>query len=157
NDQSEWREFVTAGDGGNFPALARMLVIALALPLSLFVTNAGGQDSTTLLDWPPVNQRTPKNQNTQKPRTKWWGHGSAVNKSDLTAQMELYAKAGLGGLEITPIYGVKGAENSFIDFLSPAWMEMLEHTLKEADRLGLGVDLATGTGWPFGGPWVGAD
>ncbi len=34
---------------------------------------------------------------------------------------------------------------------------MFEHTLKEADRLGMGVDLATGTGWPFGGLWVGAD
>ena len=32
---------------------------------------------------------------------------------------------------------------------------MLEHTIKEAERLGLGVDMATGTGWPFGGPWVG--
>src|SRR5690606_16773551 len=25
---------------------------------------------------------------------------------------------------------------------------------REARRLGLGVDMATGTGWPFGGPWV---
>jgi hypothetical protein len=31
---------------------------------------------------------------------------------------------------------------------------MLEHTLREASRLGLGVDMATGTGWPFGGPGV---
>src|ERR1043166_8411865 len=33
-------------------------------------------------------------------------------------------------------------------------MEMLEHTCREAQRLGLGVDMATGTGWPFGGPWI---
>ena len=31
---------------------------------------------------------------------------------------------------------------------------MLEHTGREAKRLGLGVDMATGTGWPFGGPLV---
>ncbi len=31
---------------------------------------------------------------------------------------------------------------------------MLQYTLDEADRIGLGVDMATGTGWPFGGPWV---
>ena len=30
----------------------------------------------------------------------------------------------------------------------------LEHVGLEAKRLGLGVDMATGTGWPFGGPWV---
>ena len=34
---------------------------------------------------------------------------------------------------------------------------MLDHTLREAARLKLGVDMATGTGWPFGGPWVGDD
>src|SRR5690606_27560837 len=27
-------------------------------------------------------------------------------------------------------------------------------TLKESERLGLGVDLANASGWPFGGPWV---
>jgi len=31
---------------------------------------------------------------------------------------------------------------------------MLEHVGREAQRLGLGVDMATGTGWPFGGPRV---
>ena len=31
---------------------------------------------------------------------------------------------------------------------------MLEHTAREAQRLHLGVDMATGTGWPFGGPGV---
>jgi alpha-L-rhamnosidase len=142
--------FVTAIKRGNSKARVLSLVFALAAALPLFVTNAGGQDSTTLLNWPPVTRQT-------KPWTRWWWQGSAVNKRDLTAEMQKYQKAGLGGLEITPIYGVKGAEDRFINFLSPAWMEMLEHTLKEADRLGMGVDMATGTGWPFGGPWVGAE
>src|SRR5262245_40191755 len=129
--------------------MARLLslVFALAAALPLFVTKAGGQDSTTLLNWPPVTKQT-------KPWTRWWWHGSAVNRGDLTAEMEKYQQAGLGGLEITPIYGVKGAEDRFINFLSPVWLGMFEHTLKEADRLGMGVDMATGTGWPFGGPWV---
>jgi hypothetical protein len=126
------------------------LVFWLAAALPLFVTNAGGQNSTTLLNWPPVTRQT-------KPWSRWWWQGSAVNKRDLTAEMEKYQKAGLGGLELTPIYGVKGAEDRFIKFLSPDWMEMLQHTLKEAERLGIGVDMATGTGWPFGGPWVGAE
>ena len=77
-----------------------------------------------------------------------------MNKKDLTWNLEQYQKAGLGGVEITPIYGVDGYEKQFIDFLSPQWMQMLVHTLNESKRLGLGVDLANGTGWPFGGPWV---
>ena len=40
--------------------------------------------------------------------------------------------------------------------LAAAGWTLLDHTLRESRRLGLGVDMATGTGWPFGGPWVGA-
>ena len=29
-------------------------------------------------------------------------------------------------------------------------MELFVHTLEEAQRLGLGVDLANASGWPFG-------
>lgn len=97
--------------------------------------------------WPAVTQNA-------KPWTRWWWEGSAVTTGGLTAAMEKYKAAGLGGLEITPIYGVKGHESEFIPFLSPKWMQMLNFTLKEGKRLGLGIDMATGTGWPFGGPWV---
>src|SRR5947209_6698192 len=99
------------------------------------------------LKWPAITTTT-------KPWTRWWWEGSAVNKKDLTWNLEQYQKAGLGGVEITPIYGVHGYENSFITFLSPQWMDVFGHTLREAKRLGLGVDLANATGWPFGGPWV---
>ncbi len=52
---------------------------------------------------------------------------------------------------------MRGAEDRFIPYLSDEWMKMLDHTLREARRLDLGVDMATGTGWPFGGPWVDDD
>lgn len=99
------------------------------------------------LQWPAVRGET-------KPWARWWWEGSAVTTKDLTLNMQDYKAAGLGGLEITPIYGVYGYEKGFINFLSPQWMSMLDYTLKEAKRLGLGIDLANGTGWPFGGPEV---
>ena len=97
--------------------------------------------------WPAITRET-------KPWTRWWWHGNAQTKEGITTEMEAYQKAGLGGLEITPIYGVRGYEDKFVDYLSPRWMELFLHTLKEAERLDLGIDMATGTGWPFGGPWV---
>lgn len=99
--------------------------------------------------WPAVTQ-------TAKPWTRWWWPGSAVDRAHVTAQLEAIAAAGIGGVEITPIYGPKGVEARYLDFLSPRWVEMLAHTVSEARRLGLGVDMATGTGWPFGGPMVSA-
>ncbi|MEO5591752.1 MAG: hypothetical protein ABIR15_17815, partial [Chitinophagaceae bacterium] len=55
------------------------------------------------IQWPVITQTT-------KPWTRWWWQGSAVNKTDLSIAMKEYQQAGLGGLEITPIYGVKGYE-----------------------------------------------
>src|SRR5882762_562673 len=97
--------------------------------------------------WPEINHET-------KPWTRWWWQGNALTKEGITAEMEAYQKAGIGVLEITPIYGVVGFEDNFVDYLSPEWTELLLHTLKEAERLDMGVDMATGTGWPFGGPYV---
>jgi hypothetical protein len=97
--------------------------------------------------WPAITQQN-------RPWTRWWWEGSAVNPQDLSHLLTQYQQAGLGGVEITAIYGVKGAESQFIDFLSPKWMDILTHTLTDGKRLGLGVDVAQASGWPFGGPWV---
>ena len=84
----------------------------------------------------------------------WWWMGSAVDQSNISHLLDLYAESGFGGVEITPIYGVKGAEEKNIEFLSSRWIEMLEHTTGEAERLNMGVDMNLGTGWPFGGPVI---
>ncbi|MGG6546633.1 UNVERIFIED_CONTAM: glycosyl hydrolase, partial [Prevotella sp. 15_C9] len=59
--------------------------------------------------------------------------------------------------EVTPIYGVQGNDANEIQFLTPGWMQMLRHTESEAARLGMKIDMNTGTGWPFGGPEVGIE
>ncbi|WP_340114910.1 glycosyl hydrolase [Maribellus mangrovi] len=104
----------------------------------------------TQADWPEITAQT-------KPWTRWWWHDSAVTPEGLTQNMEVCQKAGFGGLEITPIYGVKGHESEALKFQSKEWMKALEHTLKEGKRLDLGIDLANASGWPFGGPWIQAD
>jgi hypothetical protein len=114
--------------------------------LLLFLCSAAVPQKTPL-SWPEITREN-------KPWTRWWWPGSIVNTNDLTVAMEKYKKAGLGGLELTVIYGVKGQEDKFINYLSPEWMEMFTYTLKEAERLDLGIDLANASGWPFGGPWV---
>jgi len=96
------------------------------------------------LQWPAVTAQT-------KPWTRWWWMGNAVDTQNLKWNLQQYEAAGLGGLELTPIYGVHGYEDHFINYLSPAWMDLFSFTLGEAGRLGLGIDMSTGTGWPFGG------
>ena len=88
------------------------------------------------------------------PYTRWWWLGSAVDEAGLKYNLSEYAKAGIGGVEITPIYGVKGNDANNIDYLSPKWMKMLEAVEQLSQEFGLEVNMATGTGWPFGGPNV---
>ena len=97
--------------------------------------------------WPEVQQEA-------KAGARWWWLGSAVDKENLRWNMQEYANHGIGALEITPIYGVQGNEANNIPYLSDRWMEMLREVQKNGQELGIEVDMATGTGWPFGGPWV---
>jgi len=120
------------------------------LPAVLVFAADNVNNAESGLSWPKVTKEC-------KPWTYWWWMGSAVDKKNLTEHLEKYRKVGMGGVHIIPIYGVKGYEEHFIDYLSSKWMEMLEHTIKEAKRLGMGVDMTTGTGWPFGGPQVGIE
>ena len=66
----------------------------------------------------------PENTRENKPWTRWWWPGSGVDAASLTANLKSFQDAGLGGVEITPIYGAKGYEARYIDFLSPKWMQM---------------------------------
>ncbi|RNL78126.1 glycoside hydrolase [Sinomicrobium pectinilyticum] len=100
------------------------------------------------------NEAWPAGKIYAKPWTRWWWMGSAVDKKNITGNLSALHKAGIGGVEITPIYGVKGEEENFIGHLSPRWIEMLHHTVKVADSLGMKADMVMGTGWPYGGPQV---
>lgn len=97
--------------------------------------------------WPEINTQN-------KPGVRWWWLGSAVDKVNLTWNLEKLSQAGIGAVEITPIYGVKGNDANDIEFLSDKWMSMYNHVWAEADRLNMKVDMNTGTGWPFGGPQI---
>ena len=102
------------------------------------------------LSWPEITRQN-------KPWTRWWWPASAVQESDIVSMMDDYAEAGLGGVEVTTIYGAKGWEDKYREYLTPEWMDLFSFTLDEARRHDIGVDLANASGWPFGGPWVTPD
>ena len=97
--------------------------------------------------WPDVT-------NEAKAGARWWWLGSAVDKDNLQWNLKQYADHGIGSLEITPIYGVQGNQANNIPYLSDKWMDMFREAQVYGKALGIEIDMATGTGWPFGGPWV---
>ena len=52
-----------------------------------------------------------------KPGVRWWWMGSAVDKGNLKWNLDEYAKAGIGAVEITPLYGVQGNDKNDIPYL----------------------------------------
>lgn len=100
--------------------------------------------------WPPITAQT-------KPWLWWWWPGSAVDPTNIQNQLQTFQKAGLGGVQVIPIYGIRGGQADYINFLSTRWMEMLNDTVAGAHQLGMGVDMALETGWCFGGPTISRD
>ncbi len=127
----------------------KYLLIFLAVTLSALACN---MNKNRIFD--SADKVWPKLKKENKPGTYWWWMGSAVDKQNLSYNLENLNKAGFGGVTIVPIYGVKGLEQQYINYLSPQWMEMLAHTVSESQRLGMWVDMTTGTGWPFGGSHI---
>ncbi len=128
-----------------------ILFSALVLSQSYFSFSSENNDSASFKDpflWiePSVNS---------KPWSYWWWMGSAVDEKNIAQELITLQKAGWGGVHIIPIYGAKGWENKYIQYLTPEWFKMLDFTVNKAKELGLQVDTTLGTGWCFGGPTVG--
>ena len=125
--------------------IRRALVLGVTLACSTIASSADAQSSA--LAWPAITRDT-------KPWTRWWWLGSAVDKSGLSAQIAELSRAGFGGVEVTVIYGAKGAESKYIPYLTTQWVDMIAHTAAETHRFGMGLDLPQGSGWRIGGPNV---
>ena len=124
--------------------MQRKNIFRVILTLCFLAFFNGGMSAQ---EWPSASQEA-------KPGTRWWWLGSAVDREGLTWNMQQYASHGIGAVEITPLYGVQGNEVNNIPYLSDKWMEMLRFTQEQGKANGIEIDMATGTGWPFGGPWV---
>lgn len=120
-------------------------ILAAAMFVAVVLSGTDVHSQTAV--WPAVKKE-------MKPWTRWWWMGNAVNEADIKTSLNSFQQAGIGGVEIAPIYGVKGMEDKYISYLSPEWMKMLSTTVGTADSLSMGVDLTNGTGWPFGGPQI---
>ena len=89
-----------------------------------------------------------------KPWVYNWWMGSAVDENGLEFQSRELADKGFGGFHVIPIYGAKGYEAKWKEYLSPEWMDAFALAKRIGERHGLGIDLTSGSGWCFGGPWL---
>ncbi len=87
---------------------------------------------------------------------RWWWFGPAVTKPELKRELETMQHAGIGGVEIQPVYPLmlddpaKGIKN--LQYLSPEFLDDLRFANRTARSLNMRVDITLGSGWPYGGP-----
>ncbi len=87
---------------------------------------------------------------------RWWWFGPSVTKPELERELRVMKSAGIGGVEIQPVYPVAldDPQKQFHNFayLSDEFLGDLRFTSQLAKQLGLRVDVTLGSGWPYGGP-----
>jgi hypothetical protein len=128
-------------------ALAAAACAALACTIPAMAQGRHPAPAPSILEWPAATRES-------KPWTRWWWLGSAVDEPNIRREIGALDSAGFGGVEVTVIYGAKGAESSYIPYLSPRWVDVVRYAATEAARRGMGLDLPQGSGWRIGGPSV---
>lgn len=92
-----------------------------------------------------------------RPWTFWYWMYGAVTPEGITVDLEAMKQVGLGGAYLMPIKGVgQGAEyEGQAQQLTPEFWEMVDHSMKEAKRLGLRLGMHICDGFALaGGPWI---
>lgn len=94
-------------------------------------------------------------------RCWWWWLNSHVTKEAITRDLEEMKARGFSGAMIFDAGGANQWGNNQVPagplYGSPEWIELYQHALKEARRLGLVLGLSIQSGWNLGGPNVTPD
>ena len=78
-----------------------------------------------------------------------------MSEKDITAELTSLQNAGFGGVEISPIYAPDAPGYTPVEYLSPVFEQRFRHAVRTARAHNMDVDCILGTGWPYGGPWIG--
>jgi hypothetical protein len=90
---------------------------------------------------------------TARPWVYWFWLNSNITKEGITADLEAMKRVGIGGVLIMEVE--QGAPLGKVGFASKEWNEMFQFVCKEANRLGLEVNMNDDAGWNgSGGPWI---
>lgn len=89
------------------------------------------------------------------PWVYWFWVNGNLSKEGITADLEAMRRVGIRGVSIMEVSeGPQGPVKVF----TPEWWEMVGHTLREATRVGIEIEMHNCEGWTgSGGPWITPD
>lgn len=127
--------------------MRRPLTLMFVL-VSAMLTAAGAADNWERgFAQPPASAR---------PWVYWFPLSGNLTKDGITADLEAMQRVGIGGVLYMEVD--QGAPQGPADFAGPLWRELFQHACREADRLGLQLNMNNDAGWcGSGGPWITPD
>src|SRR6056300_783930 len=109
--------------------MTKIKLLSITILMGAFALNAFATESLE------QNFKTPPN--SAKPHTWWHWMNGYVSADGITKDLEAMKRAGIGGFQAFQIE--RKMDPGPVKYLSPEWRELMAHTIKEADRLGLEV------------------
>jgi len=122
------------------------VLVHLLFALILVSGTVRGADSSLARDFknPPGSA---------KPWVYWFWLNGNISTQGITADLEAMKRVGIGGALIMEVE--QGAPVGSVDFMSDKWRALFKHVDKEAQRLGLEINMNNDAGWNgSGGPWI---
>lgn len=87
----------------------------------------------------------------------WWWLNGHTTKDAITHDLEEMRAKGYGSAALIDAGGfneITMKPEAGPLFLSPAWIELFQHAVREADRLGIALTVNATSGWNPGGPFI---
>ena len=88
-----------------------------------------------------------------RPWVYWYCDNGNLTSNGITADLEAMQRVGIGGVLFMEVD--HGAPKGPVDFGSQPWRDLVKHLCREAQRLGLQVNMNNAAGWAgSAGPWI---
>jgi len=89
-----------------------------------------------------------------RPWVYWFWINGNITKEGITADLESFKQAGIGGVLWMEVSGPWWAPDGEVVPLSPRWHEAFQWAVRECQRLGIQFDLSVDFGYGSGGPHI---
>jgi len=124
--------------------IKRIILVLLSILCALDADVRAKEDLAKSFAVPPASAR---------PWVYWLPLSGNITREGITADFEAMARVGIGG--VIQLEVDQGTPKGKVDFAGPLWMELFSHACREADRLGLEMNMNNDAGWcGSGGPWI---
>lgn len=124
---------------------AKIAPVATAVPFASGVRSAALDEAS--FKTPPASSQ---------PFAWWHWMNGHISREQITRDLEAIKRGGMNGFMLWN--AAEGTPPGPVKYFSPEWWRLLEHTMSEAERLGLTMGMHNGAGWSSsGGPWVTPD